>query len=273
MTPYAYAKWVALRDFPQPQTEIAAWGITPTAFDLVEDIRMAKCECTMTSVEFDMADVARLWEELADQGLQPQHFARVWIHTHPGDSAQPSGTDETCMREAMSDPSWATMLILAKGGQVYCRHHFNVGPCGRVEDKLVIAYHVPFPAADEAARKAWREEFDRYWSKPAPPVFSEPRFFREWGWRDKTQAPQAPAETETDERLAAWRNCLARESSADSNTSSSENDDICPMCSHDMHNGFCDRCGFDADQDCPMCGLSLDQHGECFYCNYQKAGV
>jgi hypothetical protein len=38
--------------------------------------------------------VAELLDELVDRGLAPQRFARLWIHTHPGESPLSSGTDE-----------------------------------------------------------------------------------------------------------------------------------------------------------------------------------
>ena len=48
----------------------------------------------MASVSFDDEAVADLFDTQVDAGRKPEQFARVWLHSHPGDSPRPSNTDE-----------------------------------------------------------------------------------------------------------------------------------------------------------------------------------
>ena len=93
-TPYAWAKLVFLRDIGE--TEIGGFGIAEDPDDplLITDIQTVEQDCTSVTVEFDDGSVADLFDRLVDEGLQPEQFARVWIHTHPDIGAEPSGVDE-----------------------------------------------------------------------------------------------------------------------------------------------------------------------------------
>ena len=92
-TPYAWAKLVFLRDLGS--TEVGGFGIS--AKDdllLIEDVRLVRQRCSPVTVQFDDVAVADFFDEMVDLGLPPERFARVWIHTHPGNSASPSCVDE-----------------------------------------------------------------------------------------------------------------------------------------------------------------------------------
>ena len=56
-----------------------------------------------------------------------KRHTRVWAHTHPGDSATPSGTDEETFRDFFGeqDIDFAAMLILAKGNKTTNRMKYN----------------------------------------------------------------------------------------------------------------------------------------------------
>ncbi|HEV3300643.1 MAG TPA: hypothetical protein VG055_13430 [Planctomycetaceae bacterium] len=92
-------------------TEVGGFGIAP-AVDLlfVEDIRLVQQTCTSISVAFDDASVAEFFDEQIDAGRRPEQFGRIWIHTHPGESAQPSHVDEETFRRAFGPCDWAVML-------------------------------------------------------------------------------------------------------------------------------------------------------------------
>ena len=75
--------------------------------------------------------MAEFFDEQVDQGWQPAQFPRIWIHTHPGDSAQPSPTDEETFARAFGQTDWAVMFILAQGGQTYCRLEYHRAPACR----------------------------------------------------------------------------------------------------------------------------------------------
>ncbi len=154
-SPYAWAKLLHLRDCGN--TEVGGFGIT-SADDLavVEDIRLVRQRCTPVSVEFDDAAVADFFDEQIDLGRRPEQFARIWLHTHPGSSAKPSGIDEETFQRCFGRTDWSAMCILARGGQAYARVRFNVGPGGSWEIPVEVDFRQPFPAAETAA---WEREY------------------------------------------------------------------------------------------------------------------
>jgi hypothetical protein len=109
-------------------TEVGAFGITRALSPLyIDDIVMVRQQCTEVSVEFDDLAVADYFEEQVDAGRRPEQFARIWLHTHPGDSAAPSGTDEETFDRVFGDCDWAAMVILARCGAVYARLRVSGG--------------------------------------------------------------------------------------------------------------------------------------------------
>lgn len=154
-SPLAWAKLLYLRDYGP--TEVGGFGITP-ADDLlyVEDVRLVRQVCTGVSVRFDDAAVADFFDEQVDAGRKPEQFARLWLHTHPGNSPQPSSTDELTFTRAFGSADWAVMFIVASDGPTYARLRFNVGPGGAVELKAAVDYSRPFAGSDQAA---WEAEY------------------------------------------------------------------------------------------------------------------
>ena len=157
-TPSAWAK---LHYFCHAgDTEIGGFGLTdPDDPLLVIDFLTVKQSVTSVSVEFDDESVADLFEQQVDAGYRPDHFARIWCHTHPGNSPDPSGTDEETFARVFGNCDWAVMFILAKGGQTYCRLGFRAGPGGSMNLDVVIDYDASFVASDHAA---WSSEYDAH---------------------------------------------------------------------------------------------------------------
>jgi hypothetical protein len=155
-TPYAWAKLLFLRDLGD--TEIGAFGIT-SADDLllVEDVCLVRQQCTAVSVMFDDEAVADFFDEQVDHGRRPEQFGRVWLHTHPCNSAQPSSTDEETFARCFGRADWTVMFILARGGQTYARLRFNVGPGGDLEIRNDVDFTLPFAASQ---REVWAEEYE-----------------------------------------------------------------------------------------------------------------
>jgi proteasome lid subunit RPN8/RPN11 len=155
-SPTAWAKLLFLRDLGD--TEIGAFGIA-SADDLllVEDIRLVQQTCSWVHVEFDDEAVADFFDEQVDRGLRPEQFGRLWIHTHPGSSPDPSGTDEATFSRVFGSSHWAVMFILARGGQSYCRLRFNVGPGGEMLISADVDYGNEFSASDHSS---WRLEYE-----------------------------------------------------------------------------------------------------------------
>ena len=153
-TPTAWAKLLFLRDFGS--TEIGGFGICPHELLLVEDIVLPLQRCTCTTVEFDDDSVAGIFDDQVDNGLHPEQFARVWIHTHPGDCAQPSNTDIRTFARVFGKADWSVMFILACGGESYGRLRFNIGPGFDAGLTTEIDYSRPFFASDW---EQWEDEY------------------------------------------------------------------------------------------------------------------
>jgi len=154
-SPTAWAKLLFLRD--SGDSEVGAFGIS-AADDLlfIEDVQLVRQVCTGVSVAFDDQAVADFFDRQVDQGRRPEQFARAWVHTHPGNSPQPSQTDDETFARVFGRTQWALMFILARGGQSYARLRFHVGPGGELDLPVRVDYSRPFAASDQ---KAWEEEY------------------------------------------------------------------------------------------------------------------
>ena len=138
-------------------TEIGGFGLTHAEDPLlIEDFLTVRQQVSGVSVEFDDAAVADLFENQVDCGRRPDQFARIWCHTHPGNSPTPSMTDEETFHRVFGACDWAIMFILARGGRTYARLRFNTGPGGEILIPVAVDYRYAFPASDHAA---WEAEY------------------------------------------------------------------------------------------------------------------
>ena len=154
-TPYAMAKLLYLRDVGP--TEVGGFGISNVDdLLLVEDIQLVEQICSVVSVEFDDDSVADFFDQQVDAGQQPEQFARIWIHTHPGASPSPSGTDEETFERCFGGVDWAVMHIIAEEGNTYTRARFNVGPGTERRLRSRVEFDREFPAADH---ESWFIEY------------------------------------------------------------------------------------------------------------------
>jgi hypothetical protein len=173
LTPYAWAKLLCLRDLGK--TEVGGFGVSrPEDPLLVEDVYLVRQECTPVTVKFDDNSVADYFDAQVDQGRTPEQFARIWIHTHPGDSPHPSCMDEATFERCFGAADWAVMFIVARGGQAYARLRFGTGPGGELVLPVEIDFGQPFPAADPAA---WEAEYREMVLREPEPV-AHPRLPR-----------------------------------------------------------------------------------------------
>jgi hypothetical protein len=125
---------------------------------LVEDVLLIRQHCTAITVKFDDAAVADFFDDQVDQGKMPEEFARIWIHTHPGTSAVPSGVDEETFARSFGEADWALMFILARGGRTYARLRFSAGPTGQLWLPVEVDFGQPFAASTPAT---WEDEYCR----------------------------------------------------------------------------------------------------------------
>lgn len=111
----------------------------------------------MITVAFEDSAVAEFFDAQIDAGRRPEQFGRIWIHTHPGDSPQPSSVDEETFARVFGRSDWAVMAILACGGASYARLRFSAGPGGEQRLPVEVDYRGPFDGTDHAA---WQAEYD-----------------------------------------------------------------------------------------------------------------
>ena len=113
----------------------------------VTDFCFLPQECSSVNTDFDTEAQNNWVEDQMESGLSPESFSRVWTHTHPGQSASPSGTDWETFQEAMANMPWGVMLILGTSNEFVCIF--------RVKDQLInLDVEVePFVIPDE-----WHEE-------------------------------------------------------------------------------------------------------------------
>ena len=157
-----------LRDFGP--TEVGGFGISaPDDLLLIKDISLVRQKCSSVTVKFDDQAVADHFDDYVDLGYAVERFARIWVHTHPGDSASPSGTDEDTFARCFGNSDWAIMFILARGGQTYARLALNTGPGGDLLLPVEIDFSRPFPASEE---QDWEQE---YLTSVTEECFLEPR--------------------------------------------------------------------------------------------------
>ena len=154
-SPTAWAKLLFMRDVTD--NEVGGFGITE-AEDLlfVTDFVLVKQKVTAVSVSFEDESVADFFEDQVEAGRQPEQFARLWLHTHPGDSPEPSGTDESTFDRVFGSCDWAIMLIVAQNGSTFARLRFNAGPGGEIKIPVCIDYSCEF---DNADFNAWKEQY------------------------------------------------------------------------------------------------------------------
>ncbi len=122
----------------------------------VEDVQLVKQTCSWAHVAFDDESVADFFDQQVDLQRVPEQFARIWVHTHPGDCPLPSLTDVETFERVFGRASWALMFILAQSGETYARLRFNVGPGAETEIPVERDYTRPFDGCDP---ETWEQEY------------------------------------------------------------------------------------------------------------------
>lgn len=167
-SPYAWAKLIYLRDLGP--TEVGGFGITePDDPRFVTDIVLIKQTCTDVTVAFDDAAVADFFDDQIDVGRHPENFGRIWIHTHPGNSARPSQVDVETFDRVFGNCDWAVMFILARNGASYAELKHVEKP--RAEKLSVgIEFKPEFSGSNQSA---WEAEYlECVQEAPLPPLWS-----------------------------------------------------------------------------------------------------
>jgi proteasome lid subunit RPN8/RPN11 len=154
-SPTAWAKLLYFRD--KAETEVGGFGIAePSDLLYVSEFATVKQKVTSISVSFDDNSVADFFDSQVDAGRKPEQFARIWLHSHPGDLAEPSLTDEETFERVFGNCQWAVMFIVDRDGGTYARLDFNVGPGGQVLIPVEVDYSRDFGPSD---RQLWEAEY------------------------------------------------------------------------------------------------------------------
>jgi len=154
-SPTAWAKLLYFRD--KSDNEVGGFGITePDDLLCVREFITVKQQVTVVSVKFDDEAVANFFEDQVDLGRKPEQFARVWLHSHPGDSPTPSIIDEETFERVFGNCQWAVLFVVAQDNKTYAKLSFNVGPGGQVLIPVEIDYSQDFGASN---RELWKVEY------------------------------------------------------------------------------------------------------------------
>ncbi len=154
-SPTAWAKLLYFRD--KSDNEVGGFGITePDDLLCVREFLTVKQEVTAVSVKFDDEAVANFFEDQVDLGRKPEQFARIWLHSHPGSSSDPSIIDEETFERVFGGCEWAVMFVLAQNDKTYAKLSFNVGPGGQVLIPVGIDYSQDFGPSNQ---ELWDTEY------------------------------------------------------------------------------------------------------------------
>jgi proteasome lid subunit RPN8/RPN11 len=124
--------WLKLMFFLHAgDTEVGGFAVTAEEDPLyVQDVLTLSQRTTVAPIELEDSAVADHFDRCVDGGLKPERFARLWWHTHPGHSPNPSCTDEETFARVFGGCDWSIMFIVSRTGRTYTRLAFNAGPGG-----------------------------------------------------------------------------------------------------------------------------------------------
>jgi hypothetical protein len=145
-------------------TEVSGFALTDEKDEyLVIDFIMPKQECGAATTEMSAEGLVEMFDKLSGppkfggMGLSPSRYGRIWIHTHPGFSSEPSGTDWATFRQTFGGKDWAIMFILSNERAATC--------ILQIEDVPGAYFRIPWGVDWDYAFagtnfEAWDKEYD-----------------------------------------------------------------------------------------------------------------
>lgn len=132
--------WLKLNFFQHSgNTEVGGFGISAEDDLLyIQDFVTVRQTTSACTVEFADDAVADYFDACVDAGFPPARFGRVWCHTHPGSSAEPSSTDHETFARVFGSCDWSVMFIMGRTGRTYARLAFAAGPGGCVNLPVAV---------------------------------------------------------------------------------------------------------------------------------------
>ena len=145
------------------KVEVSGMGrICPDALKegkiLVVSIEMLDQENTGVYTEMTDEAMSTYYDKCFNDGLKIDEFGCVWLHTHPGDSVIPSGTDWTTFGKTFGRHPWALMLILGKGGDMSAHLKSNF-PTIMAEAEVLVGW-TNWPSTVSPAQ--WAKQYDEH---------------------------------------------------------------------------------------------------------------
>ena len=137
------------------EVECGGWGIAPACDRplIVKDIALVKQVSSTASIDFEDEGVVSYMEDMAELGYKFEQFMRVWVHTHPGNSAHPSPTDNDTFLDLAKTLPFVVMLIIARGGDLHAElGYFTAGHFFSAE----------IPVEVDWRSDSWKEWDDEY---------------------------------------------------------------------------------------------------------------
>jgi len=233
------------------ETEVGFFGVILDSDLLrVSELFLPKQECTAVVTTFDDDSVADYYDSMTDRGLQPYQYSRLWIHTHPSDSADPSFADEETFKRAFGSCDWSIMMILARGGQVSCRLHHK-----SPESDSDMDVCVGWTDCRALNPDLYDLEYHESVKTVQSPIFGLPTHYQpDYGYANRKLASNF--DTADSRTAASHPNSLDSDFSGSESTFDSDNPDdelvdtdYCPVCAEETElvDTYCAQCGHDIE--------------------------
>jgi hypothetical protein len=201
---FSPAAWLKLMFFLHGgDHEVGGFGISSGHDPLyIEQFVTVSQTVSSVSVQFDDAAVADYFDRCVDAGLKPERCGRVWVHTHPADSPDPSCTDEETFRRVFGSCHWAVMFIVSRTAKTYARLSLRIGPGAQVLLEVAVDWDAwpklvleqSCPTFEQMLN--WAQEFEQNVrparSLPASgAIFEDPFGWSEWWDIEEYQPTEA----------------------------------------------------------------------------------
>jgi proteasome lid subunit RPN8/RPN11 len=153
-------------------TEVTGFFITEKncPFKVIDAV-LAKADCSVATVNIKPEDIQDLYIEQSKAGVYPDQLM-IWWHTHPGNSASPSGEDQKTFNELGKDRTINYMYILSKSDNEVFQVSLKDKATGlTLESELEVIHPVSpwenFPDYSELRRQYDEKISSANWHQPS----------------------------------------------------------------------------------------------------------
>lgn len=165
VTPDVWSKMLFMRD--QTKNEVMGFGVAedPKALLRMTSFELVKQEVGGAHAEMDGDGLADWTSKKLMGGLEVCQCMRLYVHTHPGNMAEPSNTDMDDLRNNFGECDWVCMIIIHQKVVVpddVTVLFFANTALGRWKcpGDMAIDWTHGFRGVNDEVLKAWKEEYD-----------------------------------------------------------------------------------------------------------------